>query len=233
MKAGTASNHKHLNTLQAAIEEFRGHGFGATSMDRMAANAGLSKRTVHNHFPGKEALFAEILLQLGKRAPRCDLACRSDRTLREQLLELVRQKPGRLDDSNFVDLARVAITETIHAPKRARDMVARLGDKEEGVTVWIRAAMADARLKQLDPVLAARQIQGLVKRFAFWPQITMGVPPLSKTIQEQMACRRWTCSWAITPGPEVHPRCARAGPQHVFLRIDEALSFRKDEHDAN
>ena len=48
----------------AAIAEFREHGFAGTSMDRIAAAAEVSKRTVYNHFPSKDDLFAEILLQL-------------------------------------------------------------------------------------------------------------------------------------------------------------------------
>lgn len=182
------TDRKRLDILRAAIDEFRANGFEATSMDRIAATAGVSKRTVYNHFPSKEALFAEILLQLWQSsAALVDPAYRADRPLREQLLELVRQKLRMLDDSNFVDLARVAIAETIHSPDRARDMVARLGEKEEGVTTWLRAALADGRLKPVDPVFAANQIQGLVKSFAFWPQITMGAPPLSREAQEQVA----------------------------------------------
>ena len=182
------TDRKRLAILQAAIEEFRGNGFEATSMDRIAATAGVSKRTVYNHFPSKDALFAEILLQLWEKSTALiDLPYRPDRPLREQLLELLLQKLRMLDDANFIDLARVAIAETIHSPQRAQDMVARMGDKEEGVTIWIRAALADGKLKPLDPVFAAHQIQGLVKSFAFWPQITMGAPPLTKDMQEKVA----------------------------------------------
>ena len=182
------TDRKRLAILQAAIDEFRGNGFEATSMDRIAATAGVSKRTVYNHFPSKDALFAEILLQLWEKSTALiDLAYRPDRPLREQLLELLRQKLRMLDDANFIDLARVAIAETIHSPERAQSMVARMSGKEEGVTIWIRAALADGRLKPLDPVFAANQIQGLVKSFAFWPQITLGAPPLSKDMQEQVA----------------------------------------------
>ena len=182
------TDRKRLAILQAAIDEFRGNGFEATSMDRIAATAGVSKRTVYNHFPSKDALFAEILLQLWEKSTALiDLAYRPDRPLREQLLELLRQKLRMLDDVNFIDLARVAIAETIHSPERAQSMVARMSGKEEGVTIWIRAAVADGRLKPLDPVFAANQIQGLVKSFAFWPQITLGAPPLSKDMQEQVA----------------------------------------------
>jgi TetR/AcrR family transcriptional regulator of autoinduction and epiphytic fitness len=182
------TDRKRLAILQAAIDEFRGNGFEATSMDRIAATAGVSKRTVYNHFPSKDALFAEILVQLWEKTTALiDLAYRPDRPLREQLLELLRQKLRMLDDANFIDLARVAIAETIHSPERAQSMVARMGGKEEGVTLWIRAALADGRLKPLDPAFAAHQIQGLVKSFAFWPQITMGAPPLGKDMQEQVA----------------------------------------------
>lgn len=182
------TDRKRLAILQAAIDEFRGNGFEATSMDRIAATAGVSKRTVYNHFPSKDMLFAEILVQLWEKSTALiDLAYRPDRPLREQLLELLLQKLRMLDDANFIDLARVAIAETIHSPGRAQSMVARMSDKEEGVTVWIRAALADGRLKPLDPVFAANQIQGLVKSFAFWPQITLGAPPLTKDMQEQVA----------------------------------------------
>ena len=65
--------------MQAAIDEFRGNGFEATSMDRIAATAGVSKRTVYNHFPSKEALFAEILGSCGNAAPHGRPAYRPDR----------------------------------------------------------------------------------------------------------------------------------------------------------
>lgn len=182
------TDRKRAAILQAAIDEFRDQGFEATTMDRIAATAGVSKRTVYNHFPSKDVLFAEILLQLWqKSAALVDVAYRADLPLRDQLLELVRQKLSMLDEGNFVDLARVAIAETIHSPERARDMVARLEGTEEGVTRWIRAALADGRLKPLEPAFAAQQLQGMLKGFAFWPQITMGVPALTREQQEEVA----------------------------------------------
>jgi TetR/AcrR family transcriptional regulator of autoinduction and epiphytic fitness len=38
----------------------------------------------------------------------------------------------------------------------------------------------------VDPVFAAHQLQGLVKSFAFWPQVTMGAPPLTPEMQKQV-----------------------------------------------
>ncbi|MGF6779720.1 TetR/AcrR family transcriptional regulator [Paraburkholderia sp. GAS334] len=182
------TDRKRAAIIAAAIEEFRAAGFEATSMDRITARAGVSKRTVYNHFPGKEALFAAILQQLWNASHAAEApAYRADQPLRAQLLQLLSRKLSLLNDEAFLSLARVAIAAGIHSPERARDMVARMGEREEDLTVWIRAAAADGRLRTPDPTFAAQQLQGLVKAFAFWPQVTMGQPPLSKDEQKDVA----------------------------------------------
>lgn len=170
--------------VQAAIAEFRVNGFEVTSMDKIAALAGVSKRTVYNHFPSKEELFAEILQQLWANSGELlDMTYHHNRPLREQLHELLMSKMQMLADSNFLDLARVAIAATIHSPERAQNMVSRLNEREEGFTAWIRAAQADGRFKAVEPSFAANQIHALLKAFAFWPQITRGEPPLTPEMQ--------------------------------------------------
>lgn len=182
------TDRKREAIVQAAIDAFRSTGFDATSMDKIAASAGVSKRTVYNHFPSKDELFAEILLQLWHSSiALISVPYSAERPLREQLLELVKQKLRLLDDSNFIDLARVAIAETIHAPERARNMLARVAEREEGMTAWLRAAIADGRLKPVDPEFASLQLQGLLKTFAFWPQVTLSYPPLSGDAQQHLA----------------------------------------------
>ena len=182
------TDRKRAAIIEAAIDEFRAAGYEATSMDRIAARAGTSKRTVYNHFPSKETLFLEILRQLWEASLEGDdLAIRTDRPMREQLLELLGQKLRLLNDEAFVSLARVAIAAGIHSPERAQDMVARMGEREEGLTVWIRDAATAGRLKTNDPVFASHQLQGLVKGFAFWPQITLGQPPLDAEMQKRVA----------------------------------------------
>ena len=173
--------------IQAAISEFRACGFDITSMDKIAATAGVSKRTVYNHFPSKEELFAEILNQLwASISAQAEITYRRDQPLREQLASLLRAKLQLLADDNFLDLARVAIAAAIHSPERAQDMVARLGEREESLSRWIRAAQADARIKPVDAEFAAQQMHGLLKSFALWPQISLGHPPLTPDMQSQV-----------------------------------------------
>lgn len=182
------TDRKRQAIVQAAIAEFREHGFAGTSMDRVAAVAEVSKRTVYNHFPSKDELFEAILLHLWERSHdqpvvRYDAA----RPLRDQLRALVEAKMCLLDDPSFIHLSRVALAEMMHTPARAQAIVARLSEKEEDLPVWIRAAQADGRLRTgVDAQYAAHQLHGMVKAFAFWPQLALGQPPLTAAQREQV-----------------------------------------------
>lgn len=182
------TDRKREAIIQAAIAEFRAHGFEITSMDKIAATAGVSKRTVYNHFPSKEELFAEILNQLWARIiAEPSVSYDREQPLHEQLRLMLQQKVQMMADENFLTLARVAIAATIHSPERAQNMIERMGEREEGLTVWIRAAQADGRLKPVDPEFAAHQVQGLLKAFAFWPQISLGRAALDPDAQNAVA----------------------------------------------
>ncbi|VVN00674.1 hypothetical protein PS619_03307 [Pseudomonas fluorescens] len=182
------TDRKREAIIQAAIAEFRANGFEITSMDKIAATAGVSKRTVYNHFPSKEELFAEILNQLWARiSAEQSVVYNRDQPLREQLRQMLQAKVQLMADENFLTLARVAIAATIHSPERAQNMVERMGEREEGLTVWIRAAQADGRLKPVDPEFAAHQVQGLLKTFGFWPQMSMGRAALDVEMQNTVA----------------------------------------------
>lgn len=182
------TDRKREAIIQAAITEFRANGFEVTSMDKIAATAGVSKRTVYNHFPSKEELFAEILNQLWARiSAEQSVVYNRDQPLRDQLRQMLHAKVQLMADENFLTLARVAIAATIHSPERAQNMVERMGEREEGLTVWIRAAQADGRLKAVDPEFAAHQVQGLLKTFGFWPQMSMGRAALDVEMQNTVA----------------------------------------------
>ncbi len=121
------TDRKREAILQAAITEFRQNGFEATSMDKIAATAAVSKRTVYNHFPSKEELFSAILMQLWQSAITSELVTyAANMDMQQQLETYLARKMAMLCDQNFLDLARVAVAATIHAPDRARDMVEKL-----------------------------------------------------------------------------------------------------------
>ncbi len=181
------TDRKREAIVVAAIAEFRDTGFEVTSMDRIAARAEVSKRTVYNHFPSKEELFAEILQRLWCQIGEIpDAIYRPGIGLREQLSAMLHAKLKTLSDPNCLDLARVALGATIHSPERAQIWLARLNEREETFSVWIRDAQADGRLKAADPTFAATQMHGLLKGFVFWPQVTFNKPILSAEEQTQV-----------------------------------------------
>jgi len=181
------TDRKRQAIVDAAIAEFRVSGFESTSMDKIAATAAVSKRTVYNHFPSKDELFAQILHQLWNSSAAVDeQPYQPGVPLRDQLRNLLLQKMEMLQDGYFLDLARVAIAEAIHSPDRAQEMVARLGVKEEAVTRWLRDAQADGKLSKADPMLASLMLQGQLKTFAFWPQVTLNQPPLEPAMQKKV-----------------------------------------------
>ncbi len=174
--------------VQAAIVEFRANGFEATSVDKVAARAEVSKRTLYNHFPSKDELFAAILHILWESsASELRRAYEPGRPVREQLLELLQGKLAMLADDNFLALARVAIAAGLHSLERAQEIVARLGEKDGGMLDWMRAAQKHGALKAGDAALAVKQLESLVKGVAFWPQVAMGQPVLAPAAQKKLA----------------------------------------------
>src|ERR1700749_5333179 len=103
----TSTTRKPDAIVQAAIVEFRDNGFEATSVDKVAARAEVSKRTLYNHFPSKDELFAAILHILWESsASELQRAYEPKRPVRDQLLELLHDKLAMLAADNFLALAR-------------------------------------------------------------------------------------------------------------------------------
>ena len=174
--------------VQAAIVEFRANGFEATSVDKVAARAEVSKRTLYNHFPSKDELFAAILHILWESsASQLARAWEPGRPVREQLLELLQGKLAMLADDSFLALARVAIAAGLGSPERAQEIVARIGEKDGGLVDWMRAAQKAGALKPGDAALAVKQLESLVKGVAFWPQVAMGQPVLTPHARKKLA----------------------------------------------
>jgi TetR/AcrR family transcriptional regulator of autoinduction and epiphytic fitness len=178
----TRSELKHAAILDAAAHEFRVGGFAATSMDRIAERAEVSKRTVYNHFANKDALFEAILEVLWDRARRAtEIDYDAESPLEDQLGALAHRKLDVLADPNYLGLARALVAEAIRSPGFLQEKWAQLAEEEVGLPRWIQSAAADGRLLVEDATEAAEQFMVLLKGFAFWPQVVGVVePPTTK-----------------------------------------------------
>jgi AcrR family transcriptional regulator len=58
------SEEAHDRVLRAALDLFGERGIDATSMDAIAQSSGVSKATIYNHWPNKEALLIDVMLMV-------------------------------------------------------------------------------------------------------------------------------------------------------------------------
>lgn len=168
---------KRAAIIEAAIGEFIENGFQGSSMDAISARAEVSKRTVYNHFAGKEALFQAIVLQLFQlNAEQQDFSYYPDRSLEQQLTTIAERKIEMMKDAHMNSLVRVIFAECIHAPQLISEALQQYQEQEQGLDSWISAAIKAGKLKQTDPHFAAEQFMGLIKSVTFWPQLLMNQP---------------------------------------------------------
>ena len=153
--------------LEAATSLFLRTGYGATTMDDIAEEAGVSKRTVYNNFADKEALFRKVALAAAEIAERfatdaaAELSDPDD--LPEALFALARRLALATTNPRVVRLRRLLIAETHRFP----DLAAEYYRLAPGTVMATLAAAFESlasrgRLHVTDPDRAAEQFAFLV-----------------------------------------------------------------------
>lgn len=135
--------------LEAAYELFLEQGYAATSMRQIAERAGLALGGIYNHFDGKEAIFADLII---------------DRHPYQQVLPILLETPAD-DIESFVRTA-------------ARTMVEELGKRPDFIKLmFIEIVEFNGRnmARVMDTVLP--QVLPLVARFARVKRLLKDIPP--------------------------------------------------------
>ncbi|GAB5471374.1 MAG: TetR/AcrR family transcriptional regulator [Rhodospirillales bacterium] len=178
------SDDKRAQILDAAVEEFQEHGFAATSMDRIAERAQVSKRTVYNHFEGKEALFHAICDIVAAEVNRAlDVAFDPEQAIEPQLIALGWSEGRLMISPSFMKLARMTVGETLRDPDLAADMTVKMKHLP-ALERFFAAAHGAGVLQVPDPTLAGEQFIGLIKARAFWPAVISGEPLTSEEMEQ-------------------------------------------------
>ena len=168
---------KRTAIVDAALAEFSENGFAATSMDRVAARANVSKRTVYNHFPSKDTLFEALTQEwLESAVQSLEQPYNPHESLEHQLKQIALSELDALKSARFLELARVSLVEYTRSPEKARVAYAKFRQNENGLIRWLRHAAQDGRLKIEDATFSAEQFTSLIKAFAFWPQVIADEP---------------------------------------------------------
>ena len=167
----TLSAQKHSDIIDAAVALFCEEGFDATSMDRIAQRAAVSKRTVYNHFPSKEALFQEcVSVLLARMDAQAHAGDDPDAPVAERLRAYASRKLRTALDPEAVATTRALMAEVIRDPVLARSLS---GPFAAGTALrsLLREETARGRLAvpDADLDLACLQLTEMLKGPLFWP----------------------------------------------------------------
>lgn len=158
------SGRKHEAIAQAALTLFASDGYERTSVDAIAAEAGVSKRTIYSHYGDKENLFLSVVRDTyeGMLARIAEIVDRTtwERDLRGALTDCVTEITRSIARApERSTLARLLITEAPHFPSLIDLMHTR------AVTPLIAAPLASlggaGRLAISDATQAAEHLAAL------------------------------------------------------------------------
>lgn len=165
---------KRNQILQGALEVFLRQGYEGTSMDRVAAAAGVSKITIYKHFEDKEGLFTSLIEQVAtQRFEQVigTLSLEEDpahvlRQIAEKLLQLIAV------DDEYVAFLRLIIGESGRFPALAQLFIRALPQK-----VWHLLSQyfaAHPELQLTDPEATARIFTGSLIGYAMTQYVLHG-----------------------------------------------------------
>ncbi len=151
--------------LTGAMQEFLVHGYAATSMDRVAKAAGVSKATVYSYFQDKEGLFTALIQRFAYRKlsiiQRSLLPEGDGRVMLRQLLTKALNEI--ICDSEEIALLRLIIGESGRFPELAQIFVRTL--VKPGVETLSQYLASSPNLKIADPEATARIFLGALVHF--------------------------------------------------------------------
>ena len=165
---------KRLSILDGAVRVFIENGYDASSMDRIAEQAGVSKRTVYNHFASKEILFQEIITAfLAERDERKPIQYTNDIPLKDQLRRFAQAEIYLVDDPTRRGLSKLFTSVFLTDPALCAITRGRFSPHSELIR-WLSAAKSDRALNLPSPELAARLFYGMVEGCITWPATMTG-----------------------------------------------------------
>lgn len=170
---------KECQIVDAARRLFLEQGYEVTSMDAIAAEAGVSKRTVYSHFRSKELLFVEIMSAMcthfgvgpheaiDPTAPPERFLCAAAKFVLNKIM-----------DPRMQSVMRTIVGNSAAFPEMGqRFWSIGPGNMAGQVTDYLAAQHEAGVLSVPDPRLAAGMFQGMVAGPTFLPMLFTGASP--------------------------------------------------------
>ncbi len=163
--------------LKGAMKEFLAHGYAATSMDKIAKAAGVSKATLYSHFGDKEGLFNAVMQDLAKDKFQTVMGLQQPQSLEQDPKIVLSAMATRMldnakSDRTFQDFVRIIIGESGRFPELAQAYVSNLAKPAiETLTQYFKS---HPELKLDDPEATVRVMIGTLVYFVMLQEMLHG-----------------------------------------------------------
>ncbi|MBI1494513.1 TetR/AcrR family transcriptional regulator [Halocynthiibacter styelae] len=183
--------------VEGAIAEFQdAGGFAAAHMDRIANRAGVSKRTLYNYFPSKEALFEEIILRASSVFQAQDgVGFDPAGDPQTELYEMAIRQIAPYQDIGLIQMARLVLGEWMRNPDLVAGIVGQLNRTNETRQFFKDAVVAGA-LSEEAAQRAIDDVNAFIKGKCLWPSVLSGKPVskseadlIASTVSDMFAAR--------------------------------------------
>jgi len=145
---------------EAAEAVFLRQGYAATNMDEVARQAGMSKRTLYQHYPSKSALFEAVMRDC---LEPLTLPAADGQDLRASLCTLLETATRHLLAPRQMAIFRIVISEAHRAPELADAFhSAGPGHGANAMQRRLQVEIDAGRLKLDDAHAAAKLLYGMV-----------------------------------------------------------------------
>lgn len=194
--------------LSAAREAFLRDGFEKTSMDQVALDAGVVRRTLYNQYSSKEALFRAVIADIWKSFPSSDIAqmavaAEYSSDLDASLFEIGMAIANHWAPPVVRAFLRLVIMEEDRFPELPRDFY-RHGKEPivRSVKAYLDRKIEEGLLDMDDSLLATQQFIGMINDPLLWLRLILpGAEPdaARRKLVVQQAVRTFLNGYRASP----------------------------------
>jgi TetR/AcrR family transcriptional regulator of autoinduction and epiphytic fitness len=156
--------------VAAATRLFLERGFGAVSMDELAAAAGVARRTLYNQFASKEDIFREMLQRVSGQLEHAFPPGIETQGDVEAVLRLVARMILELHKNrDYLGFLRMVVADSRQFPWIAEEFAAVMDPQTERLVRLLAHLTCMGVLNCRNPTLAAHQFMGALNDLSLWP----------------------------------------------------------------
>lgn len=199
-KVGRPSDEaKRAAIILAASDRFMRDGFAATSIEQVAADAGVSKVTIYNHFGDKRGLFtASVERECEKMRGYFTLDEIPTGSIEKRLTTIAEAMFAFLSRPEMIQFERRIAAETEYEPAVGQAFLEKGPWRmKAGLSAWLAHACEQGELSIDDPDLAAEQFVSMAKgmgdlerRFGAIPSVQENQARISGAVSVFLAAYR-------------------------------------------